>query len=89
MTESPARLEGEASRRVIGLIVMMIMVHLPFTGGRVGLTLMAIELQASTFVVGLMASLLSVVPMVLSVHMGRWTDRVGIRHPALISTGNW
>lgn len=87
MTDSPARLEGEASRRVIGLIVMMIMVHLPFTGGRVGLTLMAIELQASTFVVGLMASLLSVVPMVLSVHMGRWTDRVGIRHPALISTG--
>ncbi len=82
---SPA-LAGEAKRQVLALIGMMIMVHLAFTGGRVGLTLLAIDLHASAFVVGLMVSLLSVVPMLLSVHMGRWTDRVGIRRPALIST---
>lgn len=86
MTEPSARLEGEAKQRVIGLIAMMIMVHLAFTGGRVGLTLFAIHLHASTFVVGLMVSLLSIVPTVLSVHMGRWTDRSGIKRPALIST---
>ena len=80
-------LQGDARRRVLGLIAMMIMVHLAFTGGRVGLTLFAIHLHASTFVVGLMVSLLSVIPMVLSVHLGRWTDRVDIKKPALISTG--
>ena len=79
-------LQGDARKRVLGLIAMMIMVHLAFTGGRVGLTLFAIHLQASHFVVGLMVSLLSVIPMVLSVHLGRWTDRVGITTPALIST---
>lgn len=79
-------LQGDARWRVLGLIAMMIMVHLAFTGGRVGLTLFAIELKASNFVVGLMVSLLSVIPMVLSVHLGRWTDQVGIKKPALIST---
>jgi MFS family permease len=83
-----AQLSTAAKRQVLGLIVLMIMVHMAFAGGRVGLTLFAIELHASPFVVGLMVSLLSVVPMVLSVHMGRWTDRVGIRNPALISTGS-
>ena len=79
-------LQGAARKRVLRLITMMIMVHLAFTGGRVGLTLFAIHLHASNFVVGLMVSLLSVIPMVLSVHLGRWTDRVGIKNPALIST---
>ena len=72
-------LQGDARWRVLGLIAMMIMVHLAFTGGRVGLTLFAIELKASNFVVGLMVSLLSVIPMVLSVHLGagpiRWASR--------------
>lgn len=83
-----AQLTGAAKKQVIALIVLMIMVHMAFTGGRVGLTLFAIDLHASPFVVGLMVSLLSIVPTVLSVHMGRWTDRVGIRYPALISTGS-
>ena len=83
-----AQLTGAAKKQVIALIVLMIMVHMAFTGGRVGLTLFAIDLHASPFVVGLMVSLLSIVPTVLSVHMGRWTDRVGIRNPALISTGS-
>ncbi len=88
MSEDASTLTGAAKTRVLTLIAMMIMVHLAFTGGRVGLALYAIHLHASTFVVGLMVSLLSVVPTVLSVHLGRWTDRVGITRPALISTGS-
>ncbi len=83
---SQQSLTGAARRHVLGLIGITILVHLAFSGGRVGLMLFAIELRASTFMVGLMVSLLSVVPMVLSVHLGRWTDRVGIKLPALIST---
>lgn len=71
--------------RLIALVAMMVLAHMAFTGGRVSLMLYAIKLQASTATVGLLVSLLSVVPMVLSVHMGRWTDRVGVFKPALIA----
>ncbi len=56
--------------------------HLVFAGGRVALTLYAITLQASTFVVGLQVSLLSLLPMLFSVRMGRWLDHAGLLRPA-------
>ncbi len=79
-----AAAEHTVGTRLLPLVAMMVLVHLSFTGGRIALTLFAIQLQASTFVVGLQVSLLSVLPMLLSVHMGRWIDRVGMRPPALI-----
>ncbi len=66
-------------------MVVMVLVHLTFTGARVSLTLYAIALHASTVVVGLQVSLLSLLPMLLSVKMGRWIDRVGIKRPARIA----
>lgn len=64
---------------------MMVLAHITFTGSRVALTLFAIELGATPLRVGLVMSLLAVVPMVLSVHAGRWTDRVGVFKPTLIA----
>jgi predicted MFS family arabinose efflux permease len=72
-------------RRLLPLMVILVLVHLCFTGGRVTLTLNAIALHASTIVVGLQVSLLSVLPMLLSVKLGRWIDRAGIRRPARIA----
>jgi len=71
--------------RLMALVAIMVLAHIAFTGGRVSLTLYAIKLHAPTVVVGLLVSLLSIVPMVLSVHMGRWTDRVGVFKPTLIA----
>ncbi len=71
--------------RLIALVALMVLAHTAFTGGRVTLSLFAIKLHAPTMVVGLMVSLLSVVPMFLSVHMGRWSDRVGVFKPSLIA----
>lgn len=71
--------------RLIALVGMMVLAHIAFTGGRVTLTLYAIKLHAPTLVVGLLVSLLSIVPMFLSVHMGRWTDRAGVFKPSLMS----
>ena len=62
----------------------MVLAHLAFTGGRVSISLYAIRQHASTLTVGLLVSLLSIVPMVLSVHLGRWTDRIGANRPTLI-----
>ena len=79
-------LQGSDRTRVATMVALMVLVHVAFTGGRVAFSLYAIQLQASPFQVGLIVSLLSLVPMLLSVHFGRWTDRVGVAKPALIST---
>ncbi|WP_151633878.1 MFS transporter [Noviherbaspirillum aerium] len=70
---------------LIALILMMVLAHIAFTGGRVALTLLAIDLQATPFQVGLIISLLAVIPMLFSVHAGRWTDRTGVMRPTLIA----
>jgi predicted MFS family arabinose efflux permease len=70
---------------LLALIAMMVLAHITFTGSRVALALFAIDLGATPFTVGLVISLLAVIPMFLAVHAGRWTDRVGVFRPALIS----
>ncbi len=81
----PVRHPPLAVARLLALVAMMVLSHISFTGGRVALTLYAIQLQASTFTVGMLVSLLSVLPMLVSVPIGRWSDRVGIVRPAAIA----
>jgi len=64
---------------------MMVLTHLTYTGCRFTLQLYALKLDASAFTVGLLMSLLALVPMFMSVHIGRWTDRVGPVRPAIIA----
>lgn len=66
-------------------MAVLVLVHLAFTGGRVALSLYAIALHAPTVVVGLLVSMLSLLPMLLSVRLGRWIDRVGMKRPARIA----
>lgn len=61
--------------------------HTAFAGNRFTLTLQAVALNASPFAIGLLMSLLMVVPMVLSIHMGRWADRFGFARPAALGLG--
>lgn len=90
--ETPEQAQAEDAhapsllRQLLPLMVVLVLVHLAFTGGRVSLTLYAITLKASTVVVGLQVSLLSILPMLLSVRLGRWIDRVGMKRPARIAT---
>ena len=64
---------------------MMVLAHLTYTGSRFTLQLYALKLTGSAYTVGILMSLLAVVPMFMSVHTGRWTDRVGPVKPALIA----
>lgn len=54
-------------------------------GARLAVSLYALHLHASPAVVGLLASLFSIVPAASSVPAGRWMDRVGPRRPMLVS----
>jgi len=70
-------------RSLIGLSILN---HVAFSGARVSLTLAALHLGVSTFRVGLLLSLYSLLPMMLSIAGGRWVDRIGARWPMLIGT---
>lgn len=67
------------------LIALLVLAHTAFTGGRVALTLAAIRLGGTPFEVGLVLSMLAVLPMLLSVHAGRWTDRSSVGRPILLA----
>jgi predicted MFS family arabinose efflux permease len=67
------------------IIVLLVLAHLSFIGTRVAISLFAIQLKASTLTVGMLMSLLSLIPMFLAIHVGRWTDRVGVRRPCVIA----
>ncbi|MFL6717915.1 MAG: MFS transporter [Burkholderiaceae bacterium] len=64
---------------------MMVLTHVTFTGNRVALALSAIQSNATPLQVGFLMSLLAVMPMLLSVHAGRWTDRAGVFPPMCIA----
>ncbi len=79
-------------RNLYLLIFISVMCHTVATGNRVAATLFAIELGASTMMVGLISGLYGMLPMLLAVSAGRLSDRIGARMPmicgsALMSLG--
>lgn len=66
------------------VLLFTITLHLAFAGARVTLSLYALHLEASPFTVGVLLSLLALLPMIFSVAVGRLIDRIGVRKPMLI-----
>ena len=60
-----------------------ILLHIAFAGCRILAPLFALHLEASPFTVGIIMSLLGVLPMIFSVSAGRVIDRIGVRRPML------
>ena len=65
------------------LVFLTVLTHLSFAGCRVILSLTAIHHEASPFTVGVVLSLLTVVPILFAFNWGRWVDRTGVRGPML------
>lgn len=68
------------------LAAIAILLHLGFAGARVTLSLHALSLGASPLFVGIVMSLLSLVPMLFSVQWGRQIDRIGVQKPMVVGT---
>jgi MFS family permease len=68
------------------LIGLGILNHAVLTGSRVTISLYALSLGSSTFVVGILMGLYAFLPMLLAVAAGRLTDRVGLRKPMLVGS---
>ncbi|AMD49727.1 MFS transporter [Bordetella holmesii F627] len=60
--------------------------HVALTGGRITVSLTALQIGLSTFKVGTLVAVFAVLPMIFSVHAGRWVDKVGVRRPLIIGT---
>ncbi|MBI3043935.1 MAG: MFS transporter [Betaproteobacteria bacterium] len=65
------------------IVFLTVLTHLSFAGCRVILSLTAIHYQASPFTVGVVMSLLTVIPMLFALRWGRYVDRIGVRGPML------
>jgi predicted MFS family arabinose efflux permease len=69
-------------------VLLAISLHAAFAGVRVSLSLFALSLKASPFTVGVILSLLALLPTLFSVHTGRVIDRIGVRRPLLAGTAS-
>jgi MFS family permease len=68
------------------IIAIAVLAHMAFVAARLTASLYALANHASTFTVGVIMALFSLVPMLLAVRAGRWLDAVGARRPVLIGS---
>ena len=72
---------------IVYLVVLpTLLLHLAFAGCRVNLSLFALNQHASPLTVGILLSLLALLPMLFAVRAGRMIDRIGVRKPMLLGT---
>jgi predicted MFS family arabinose efflux permease len=68
------------------LISIAVLTHMAFVAARMTASLYALANHASTFTVGVILALFSLVPMLIAVRAGRWLDAVGPWRPTLTGT---
>jgi len=66
-------------------VLLTVLSHIGFVGGRITVSLAAINQGASPLTVGVLMALFAVVPMLLAVHGGRLVDRVGAFRPIVVA----
>jgi len=66
------------------VVLLSVAIHSCYLGSKVVVSLLALELGASQFTVGILAAFYALVPLLLGVWSGRLADTVGMRVPMLI-----
>jgi predicted MFS family arabinose efflux permease len=61
--------------------------HASFGGARLAVSLQALQFHASPLAVGMLMSLLMLVPTFVAVRVGRWVDRIGYLRPTVLGLG--
>lgn len=82
---TPGAAPGRQPARLAFLVALTVFAHTAFNGSRVTVSLYALSLQSTPLTVGVLVSLYSMLPMLLSVSAGRMVDRVGPARPLLWS----
>ncbi len=68
------------------ICVLSVCNHVVLTGGRITVSLAALQMGLTPLNVGLLVAVFAVLPMLLSVHVGRWIDGVGLLRPMAMGT---
>jgi MFS family permease len=66
------------------ILALSIAIHSCYIGGKVVISLMALDFGASPMLIGVIAALYALVPLMLGVYTGRLADTVGMRLPLLL-----
>ena len=69
---------------LIRIIAIAVLAHMGLVSARMTASLYALENKTSTFTVGVILALFSLVPMLIAMPAGRWLDAVGPWRPTLI-----
>src|SRR4249920_1885616 len=75
---------GAAS--VYFVVLLSVLANAGLRGSKVLVSLSALHLGANSFMVGVLAALYAVFPMLLAVYAGRVSDRVGVRAPIVLGS---
>lgn len=86
VSTDPSATGGPPPLTIYAVAVLSGLLHCGFGGSRVTITLFAIHQNASPATIGLLMSLLALFPTLLAVPLGRMSDRIGARKPALIGS---
>lgn len=68
---------------VYSVVLLSVLNSIAQRGSKVAVSLYSLELGASAMAVGVLAALFSVFPLLLAVHAGRISDRLGVRLPMI------
>ncbi|MFN0038218.1 MAG: MFS transporter [Burkholderiales bacterium] len=71
---------------LVRLICIAVLTHMVFVAARMTASLYALANNVSTFTVGVILALFSLIPMLIALRAGRWLDAVGPWRPTLIGT---
>jgi MFS family permease len=69
------------------IILLCVSIHGCYIGSKIVVSLLALQLGASPTTIGVIAALYGVAPLILGVHSGRLSDRVGVWLPLIMGAG--
>lgn len=68
------------------VVVLSVLSSIAHRGSKVLVSLSALDIGANAFMVGILAALYAVFPLLLAVYAGRISDRMGVRYPILFGS---
>src|SRR5207245_1785123 len=68
------------------LFLFSVLAGIAQRGSKVSVSLAALQLGANSFMVGVLAALYAVFPLLLALYAGRISDRIGVRYPILFGS---
>lgn len=71
--------------RILKIIAFMVFLHCGFTSSRVISTLYALHYGEPSWMVGVILCVYAAVPALISIHVGKWIDKIGVRLPITLS----